>query len=77
MHPHDDSDSCLIETLIDLGAEEVVVMQYLLNTRSCRCGYCSKVFVFAWKGETEEEYEWCLDQTIKKDACFGMQNDFG
>ena len=24
--------------------------------------------VFAWKGETEEEYEWCLDQTINKDG---------
>ncbi|MCB1971279.1 MAG: adenosylhomocysteinase, partial [Geminicoccaceae bacterium] len=21
--------------------------------------------VFAWKGETEEEYEWCIEQTIK------------
>ena len=20
--------------------------------------------VFAWKGETEEEYQWCIDQTI-------------
>ncbi|PWQ88877.1 adenosylhomocysteinase, partial [Enterococcus faecium] len=24
--------------------------------------------VFAWKGETEEEYEWCLEQTILKDG---------
>ena len=23
---------------------------------------------FAWKGETEEEYEWCLEQTILKDG---------
>jgi adenosylhomocysteinase len=21
--------------------------------------------VFAWKGETEEEYQWCLEQTIR------------
>ena len=24
--------------------------------------------VFAWKGETEEEYEWCLEQHICKDG---------
>ena len=24
--------------------------------------------VFAWKGETEEEYEWCLRQQIHKDG---------
>jgi adenosylhomocysteinase len=24
--------------------------------------------VFAWKGETEEEYDWCLEQTILKDG---------
>jgi adenosylhomocysteinase len=24
--------------------------------------------VFAWKGETEEEYEWCIEQTILKDG---------
>ena len=24
--------------------------------------------VFAWKGETEEEYEWCIEQTICKDG---------
>ena len=24
--------------------------------------------VYAWKGETEEEYEWCLEQTILKDG---------
>jgi S-adenosyl-L-homocysteine hydrolase len=25
---------------------------------------CS-VPVFAWRGETEEEYEWCIDQTLR------------
>ena len=24
--------------------------------------------VFAWKGETEEEYEWCLEQQVLKDG---------
>mgnify|MGYP003316977662 CR=1 FL=1 len=24
--------------------------------------------VFAWKGETEEEYEWCIEQTILEDG---------
>ena len=24
--------------------------------------------VFAWKGETEEEFEWCIEQTILKDG---------
>ena len=28
----------------------------------------SGVAVYAWKGETEEEYEWCIEQTILKDG---------
>ena len=28
--------------------------------------------VFAWKGETEEEYEWCIEQTILQGANLGM-----
>ena len=26
------------------------------------------VYLFCLESETEEEYEWCLDQTIKKDG---------
>jgi adenosylhomocysteinase len=26
---------------------------------------------YAWKGETEEEYEWCIEQTILKDGSRG------
>jgi adenosylhomocysteinase len=28
----------------------------------------SGVPVFAWKGETEEEYEWCIQQTLRGPA---------
>jgi len=44
-------------------------MQYLLNSGSCRSRYCSQWHAgFAWKGETEEEYEWCLEQQVLKDG---------
>ena len=28
----------------------------------------SGVPVFAWKGQTEEEFDWCIEQTILKDG---------
>ena len=57
----------LIETLIELGA----------SIRWCSCNIFStqdhaaaaiaerNIPVFAWKGETEEEYWWCTEQTLK------------
>ena len=60
----------LIETLIDLGAEVRWSSCNIFSTQDHAAAAIAAegIPVFAWKGETEEEYEWCLDQTIKKDG---------
>lgn len=30
----------------------------------CVCACCLCIVVYAWKGETDEEYVWCIEQTI-------------
>ena len=56
----------LIETLIDLGAEVRWSSCNIFSTQDHAAAAIAAngIPVFAWKGETEEEYEWCLDQTI-------------
>ena len=58
----------LIETLIDLGAEVRWSSCNIFSTQDhAAAAIAAKgISVFAWKGETDEEYEWCLDQTINK-----------
>ena len=60
----------LIETLVDLGAEVRWSSCNIFSTQDHAAAAIAAngIPVFAWKGETEEEYEWCLDQTIKKDG---------
>ena len=60
----------LIETLIDLGAKVRWSSCNIFSTQDhAAAAIAAKgIPVFAWKGETEEEYEWCLDQTINKDG---------
>ncbi|MFT5577277.1 MAG: adenosylhomocysteinase [Paraglaciecola psychrophila] len=60
----------LIETLIDLGAEVRWSSCNIFSTQDHAAAAIAAagVPVFAWKGETEEEYEWCLEQTILKDG---------
>ena len=60
----------LIETLIDLGAEVRWSSCNIFSTQDHAAAAIAAegVSVFAWKGETEEEYEWCLDQTINKNG---------
>ena len=60
----------LIETLIDLGAEVRWSSCNIFSTQDHAAAAIADkgIAVFAWKGETEEEYEWCLDQTINKDG---------
>ena len=60
----------LIETLIDLGAEVRWSSCNIFSTQDHAAAAIAQkgIPVFAWKGETEEEYEWCLDQTINKDG---------
>ncbi len=60
----------LIETLVELGAEVRWSSCNIFSTQDHAAAAiaASGVPVFAWKGETEEEYEWCLEQTCKKDG---------
>ena len=60
----------LIETLIDLGAEVRWSSCNIFSTQdhAAAAMVAAGVSVFAWKGETEDEYEWCLKQTIIKDG---------
>lgn len=60
----------LIETLIDLGAEVRWSSCNIFSTQdhAAAAMVAAGVPVFAWKGETEDEYEWCLKQTIIKDG---------
>ncbi len=56
----------LIETLTELGAEVQWSSCNIFSTQDHAAAAIAKtgVPVYAWKGETEEEYEWCIDQTI-------------
>jgi adenosylhomocysteinase len=60
----------LIETLVALGAEVRWSSCNIFSTQDHAAAAIAAagVPVFAWKGETEEEYEWCLHQTILKDG---------
>lgn len=60
----------LIETLLDLGAEVRWSSCNIFSTQDHAAAAMAArgVPVFAWKGETEEEYLWCLEQTCKKDG---------
>lgn len=56
----------LIETLIHLGASVRWSSCNIFSTNDAAAAAIAKagIPVFAWKGETEEEYEWCIEQTI-------------
>jgi adenosylhomocysteinase len=57
----------LIETLIELGASVRWSSCNIFSTQDHAAAAIAArgVPVFAWKGETEEEYEWCIEQTLK------------
>ena len=61
----------LIETLVHLGAEVRWSSCNIFSTQDHAAAAIAKtgIPVFAWKGETEDEYWWCVKQTIegKKD----------
>jgi adenosylhomocysteinase len=56
----------LIETLVDLGATVRWSSCNIFSTQDHAAAAIAAtgVPVFAWKGETEEEYWWCVEQTI-------------
>ncbi len=56
----------LIETLVQLGAEVRWSSCNIFSTQDHAAAAIAAqgIPVFAWKGETEEEYWWCVEQTI-------------
>jgi adenosylhomocysteinase len=57
----------LIETLMALGATVRWSSCNIFSTQDHAASAIAArgVPVFAWKGETEEEYEWCIEQTLR------------
>jgi len=60
----------LMETLIELGAELRWSSCNIFSTQDHAAAAMAArgIPTFAWKGETEAEYEWCLEQTINKNG---------
>ena len=60
----------LIETLESLGAEVRWTSCNIFSTQDHAAAAIAAngTPVFAWKGETEEEYEWCLEQQVNKNG---------
>ena len=57
----------LIETLIALGAEVRWSSCNIYSTQDHAAAAIAakNIPVFAWKGETEKEYDWCIEQTLR------------
>src|ERR1700676_4871212 len=60
----------LIETLVSLGASVRWSSCNIFSTQDHAASAIAAagIPVFAWKGETEEEYEWCIEQTLRGPA---------
>jgi adenosylhomocysteinase len=60
----------LIETLVELGAEIRWSSCNIFSTQDHAASAIAQagIPVFAWKGETEEEYWWCIEQTVNFDG---------
>jgi adenosylhomocysteinase len=60
----------LIETLTELGAEVRWSSCNIFSTQDHAAAAIAEagVPVFAWKGETEQEFLWCIEQTILEDG---------
>ena len=60
----------LIETLLELGAEVRWSSCNIFSTQDHAAAAIAArgIPVYAWKGETLEEYDWCIEQTVLKDG---------
>src|ERR1700726_3838345 len=60
----------LIETLVHLGATVRWSSCNIFSTQDHAASAIAArgIPVFAWKGESEEEYEWCIEQTLRGPA---------
>ena len=56
----------LIETLIELGAEVTwsSCNKFSTQDHAASAIAAAGIPVYAWKGETDEEYDWCIEQTL-------------
>jgi adenosylhomocysteinase len=56
----------LIETLVELGAEVSWSSCNIFSTQDHAAAAIAAagIPVFAWKGQTEEEFDWCIEQTL-------------
>ena len=56
----------LIETLVELGADVTWSSCNIFSTQDHAAAAIAKagVPVFAWKGQAEEEFDWCIEQTL-------------
>jgi adenosylhomocysteinase len=56
----------LIETLIELGAQVTWSSCNIFSTQDHAAAAIAKenIPVYAWKGETNEEFDWCIEQTL-------------
>ncbi|MFD0760627.1 adenosylhomocysteinase [Lutibacter aestuarii] len=56
----------LIETLVDLGAEVTWSSCNIFSTQDQAAAAIAAagISVYAWKGMTEEEFDWCIEQTL-------------
>ena len=57
----------LIETLTELGAQVTwsSCNKYSTQDHAAAAIAATGVPVYAWKGETDEEYDWCIEQTLR------------
>jgi adenosylhomocysteinase len=57
----------LIETLVDLGAEVRWSSCNIFSTQDHAAAAIAQagIAVFAWKGMNAEEFDWCIEQTLK------------
>ena len=60
----------LIRTLVELGAEVRWSSCNIFSTQDHGAAAMAAdgIAVYAWKGETEDQYDWCIEQTILKDG---------
>ena len=56
----------LIETLVELGAEVTWSSCNIFSTQDHAAAAIAKagISVYAWKGMSEEEFDWCIEQTL-------------
>jgi adenosylhomocysteinase len=56
----------LIETLVELGADVTWSSCNIFSTQDHAAAAIAEtgVPVYAWKGMTDEEFDWCIEQTI-------------